>query len=188
MDVFNILEIVDCDLVIDKISEVIVRWNVLRDYDKQKNNCQNFIDDILAALNIDPETKFKGQLGDYLKQLRMYGVGNMNFSISHDLRGMTDIKESSITFKSHQELDKFVQILYDKAPDYLKNHPEEEMLLKSFDRAFWLKHYNKKKNIEEASPLFNEKGELECPFKDPKETRSFGGDDWSLNQSENLNQ
>lgn len=152
----------------------------MRNYDKQKNNCQGFIDDILISLDIDPETKFKGQLGEYLKHLRMYGENKMNFSVNNDLREKTGIKESNITFTSHKQLDEFINLVQEKDSSYFKDHPEEEMLLKSFDRAFWLKHYKDKKK-EEVAPLFGENGELKCPFKDPKETRSFGGDDWSIN-------
>jgi hypothetical protein len=73
LDVDSHLELVDADIVIEKISEVIARWNVLHPYDKKENNCQVFVDDLLLALDIDPNQKFKGQLGEYVKKLRTKG-------------------------------------------------------------------------------------------------------------------
>ena len=53
------------------------------------------------------------------------------------------IKEESMKFETHQELDKFVIKLLEKDPNFLKNKKNEFIvnLLKSFDRAFWLRWY-----------------------------------------------
>jgi hypothetical protein len=38
-------------------------------------------------------------------------------------------------------LDKFVAELLIKDPEFLIKHPSEHALLKSFDRAFWMKFF-----------------------------------------------
>lgn len=60
----------DVDLVIDKVSDVIIRWNTVCNYDQSTNNCQLFVEDLLTALGIDPKLKFQGQLANYLHQMR----------------------------------------------------------------------------------------------------------------------
>ena len=83
LDLDTGLELADGDVVIEKISEVIARWNVMHKYDKNNNNCQAFVDEILLSLDIDPHLKFKGQLGLYLKRLRTKGegeIGNLKFN------------------------------------------------------------------------------------------------------------
>ena len=45
-------------------------------------------------------------------------------------------------FETHKELDEFVQRIIDNFPNFMKDyHDTDAALLKSFDRAFWLKHY-----------------------------------------------
>lgn len=178
LDVNSVLETADVDFVINKVSEVVTRWNVMREYNKGANNCQGFIDDILVSLGIDPLTKFSGQLGEYLKSMRLTGESRMMYKLSPDIRDKLELRDTSITFETHEELDQFLVALHEKYPEFLKDHPHDEMLLKSFDRAFWLKHYRNVK-IQENAPLSNN-GECNCPFLDPKSTRSFGGDDWQM--------
>jgi hypothetical protein len=181
LDVHSLLETADCDYIIDCISEVIARWNVMREYDKHKNNCQSFIDDLLVSLGIDPNSKFSGQLGEYLSLLRKSGENRMIFWLTPSLREDLSVKESSITFETHKELDDFLTLISTKSAGYFQKNPHDEMLLKSFDRAFWLKYYRNQK-IEGNQHLFNKHKECCCHFGDPKSTRSFGGDDWHIPQ------
>lgn len=50
-----------------------------------------------------------------------------------------EIKEKTKQFSTHEELDKFVWSLLDKDPKFFQTNKEAWSLLKSFDRAFWLK-------------------------------------------------
>jgi hypothetical protein len=49
---------------------------------------------------------------------------------------------------------------------------EEGIMLKSFDRAFWLRS-NKLKSDEMFKPLMGKDGKIDCPFKDPVMTNSI---------------
>ena len=56
------------------------------------------------------------------------------------MRQSLNIKEQKKEFKSHKELDEFVAKLIQEEPMFEENYPHEWGLLKSFDRAFWLRH------------------------------------------------
>jgi hypothetical protein len=177
IDIDNNLEVVDVDFVIEKITEVIARWNVLHPYDKRENNCQEFVDDLLIALDINPHLHFKGQLGEYLKKLRNKGEANIEYDIPKDIRDKCQIKEKTVKFSNHLELDQFLKKITDAYPMFLEDYKSSDAaLLKSFDRAFWLRHYRDKSN-DEWKPL-KEEDLLCCAFGDPEQTRSFGGMDW----------
>ena len=74
-------------------------------------------------------------------------------------------------FKSHKELDDFVNKLYEKNHSFAKSYPDHHMLLKSFDRAFWLRHF--KANSEDKYKPSGDEQKCECPFKNPLDTGSM---------------
>lgn len=49
------------------------------------------------------------------------------------------IQEKTVQFSTHKQLDKFVSRLLGKDPRFFETHKEAWSLLKSFDRAFWLR-------------------------------------------------
>jgi hypothetical protein len=51
------------------------------------------------------------------------------------------IKEDSVLFTTHQELDSFINKLIKQDPNFLTKEKNKHIvtLLKSFDRAFWLR-------------------------------------------------
>jgi hypothetical protein len=58
--------------------------------------------------------------------------------------------ERSLHFKNHQELDIFVNKLEIKDMHFQKHYPEEYMLLKAFDRAFWLRLFRARSDLMKA--------------------------------------
>ena len=58
--------------------------------------------------------------------------------------------ERSLHFKNHQELDIFVNKLEIKDMHFKKHYPEEYMLLKAFDRAFWLRLFRARSDLMKA--------------------------------------
>jgi len=176
VDIENALDIMDVDFVIDKVSDVIIRWNCVCKYDQSINNCQVFVDDILAHLGID-QLKFKGQLGNYLKDMRTFGVCEPVFHVSSELHKVTGISQSKIKFETHHELDEFVNDILKKYPKFFISFPGDADLLKSFDRAFWLKNFKNKEEDSFKPAMKNSKSE-NCPFLNPTVTKSFGGNEW----------
>lgn len=149
---------------IDKISKVIIDWNLNKTYNQQSANCQQFVDDLCKALGVP--INFEGPLGEYLNNLRSRGECELDFPITPDMRVNLDIKEAKKRFHTHQELDDFVKFLIGKEPMFMENYPMEWMLLKSFDRAFWLRHF---KHPDDPKFL----PDPHCPLGDPTVTTSF---------------
>jgi hypothetical protein len=111
-----------------------------------------------------------------MEALRKEGKCDMKFQMDSQFREDFQIQEKTITFKTHLELDTFVQKLLEKDVDFSTKHRSEWVLLKSFDRALWLKH-SKFPNMEEYTPLMKEKdsvNHLHCPFGDPTITSFLG--------------
>jgi hypothetical protein len=69
------------------------------------------------------------------------------------------MKEKSIKFNSHKELDDFVNNIIINSFEFLEDYPQENFILRSFDRAFWLKHFKDSEN-EIYKPC-------NCPYQDP---------------------
>jgi hypothetical protein len=155
----------DLDETIKKVSKVIIDWNVNREYNQRNANCQQFIDEMTLEMGINLEELFQGPLKDYLKRLREKGQSEIYFPISKDLMEALKINEDKMKFESHEDLDVFVNQIVEADPTFEENFVEHWLLLKSFDRAFWLRHF-KLPDDKKFTPH-------KCPFKDPTVTTSF---------------
>lgn len=164
---------------VDKIAHVICKWNVQKMYrdsggDKRVyGNCQDFNDDLLHALGL--KLDFSGPLKNYMDNLRSKGKCDMEFTIEPNFRETFGIQQRSITFKSHEQLDKFVEGLLAKEPSFETKYKSEWVLLKNFDRALWLKF--QKFDTKEYIPHYKDEHRhtLLCPFGDPATTMSMMG-------------
>ena len=99
----------------------------------------------------------------------------MEFHMDHQFRQEFEKKESSVKFQTHKELDLFVQGLKDKDLEFEFKYKSEMILLKSFDRAFWLRYF-KSPNNKITQPITAEiygKEIQKCPFGNPRETKSM---------------
>ncbi|KAG2373290.1 hypothetical protein C9374_012279 [Naegleria lovaniensis] len=150
---------------LDKISNIICNWNSNMMYSQQKANCQHFVDEICSALGI--ELKFKGALGDYCEKLRTFGSCELNYTIPKELKEKCEFTQETWKFTSHAQLDDFVHTICKKDPLYFEKRQDDWSLLKSFDRAFWLRYYKNKKS-EDFKPCSNG-----CPFSDPATSGSI---------------
>jgi len=109
----------------------------------------------------------------------------MTIEIDKVFRENFGLKENSYTFTTHSELDKFVIALESTDSEFKNKFKNDYNLLKSFDRAFWMRHYQFQcSNINEKTgfePLESKIDTIDgtdafdclCPFHDPKETLSF---------------
>ena len=151
---------------LDKISSVISEWNSNMTYSQQKANCQHFVDDICRVLGL--ELKFKGALGEYCERLRTFGSCELNYSIPKELKEKCGFSKDTFKFETHLELDNFVHEILKKDPMYFERGKQDDwMLLKSFDRAFWLRYFKNKKS-EAFKPCTEG-----CPFSDPTQSGSI---------------
>jgi hypothetical protein len=149
-DIGEISTVESLESLRDEISNVIVHWNTNVGYSsigKKKNegNCQNFIESILSALNLKLE--FSGALGKFIESIKKNGNSNLTFPVSLEMKQRFGIEKDSIEFISHSELDHFFRDLQEKDLAFELKFRDEYKLLKSFDRAFWLKYLKLEKEL-----------------------------------------
>jgi hypothetical protein len=167
------LQLFDLDTVIEKCSKIIIDWNVNREYSQSKSNCQQFIDELCKELgffyfNLGFDLDIlNGPFGDFLNNIREKGSCDISFPLNSDFKQKLKINEDSIKFKTHEELDIFVSNLEEVYAEFKDDYRPHYLLLKSFDRAFWLRHM---KFVDDENYQPCSKG---CPFGDPNQTASI---------------
>lgn len=172
-DIESIATIDQLDVIREKLADVIIKWNTSMYYQQNpsketpnRGNCQYFIDDVLQYLGLsETVNKFPKPLNNYLKQLRMHGEARMEFDMTKDFRNAFNLQEKKIVFKSHAQLDSFYAKLIEISPDFQYEYKYEYYMLKSFDRAFWMRSKSREE-IKKCDPLIIN-GEVKCPFGDP---------------------
>lgn len=135
-------------------------------YSQKKANCQHFVDELCRVLGL--ELKFKGALHDYCEKLRTNGSCELNYTLPKEVKEKFGFTQEVFKFTTHTELDEFVNTILKKDPLFFdKGRQDDWLLLKSFDRAFWLRYYKNKKS-EEFKPCSSG-----CPFSDPATSGSI---------------
>lgn len=143
-DVDAIYNIQDLESAINRISKIIVQWNTTMMYraaadsSDRYGNCQQFVEVILSALECSTDVIHEGPLGQFLRELRQSGRSRLEFRMDNQFREKYHVTQKSIAFDTHRELDLFVERL--KRVDLNFQLRSEYKFLKSFDRAFWLRH------------------------------------------------
>eukprot|EP01080_Neovahlkampfia_damariscottae_P008737 gene8737-685_t len=182
-DIFEIDSIENFDKIRDKLAYIIFRWNFTKKYSiiggkVNRGNCQEFIESILNFLDI--KFQFNDPLHSFLQSMRLKGESQLVFKMKPKFIEYFTIKFTEITFKTHVELDEFVTYLLKVDENAEQIFPDEFILLKSFDRAFWLKNNKltgkiqqleaKIKKCEIFIPLFsgNEQKELRKTLEELK--------------------
>eukprot|EP01080_Neovahlkampfia_damariscottae_P009448 gene9448-1654_t len=127
----------------EKIAKVITNWNVNYSYsmilktNNHTGNCQTFVDEMLKELGI--ELKFDGAMAKFINTLKKNGSSKLIYHLSDDIKYLIESSKSEIEFQTHQELDNFIVKLLEIEPTFAKEYKHDFNLLKSFDRALWLK-------------------------------------------------
>eukprot|EP01080_Neovahlkampfia_damariscottae_P004965 gene4965-8559_t len=177
VDVGVIATVENLEIVRDKIANVIVDWNSNVTYAKIGNgknhgNCQNFIDSVLEKLEI--ESSFSGYVADFINDIKRNGSSKLKFKMNPEFRSKFTIKEDFIIFESHVELDKFVMDLLKIDSSFHINFPNESSLLKSFDRAFWLKNFKYETIISFNQKKIKELRLNSLKFQNQKKMKEMG--------------
>jgi hypothetical protein len=158
------------DGAIKALSEVIAKWNVDKEYGVIQANCQVFVDECLKVMKIRTDN-FSSILNQYIADVRNTGHCEVYVRLTEELKKEftekgIDVKEGKIEFESHVQLDNFCWQIMDKfeedfsdAEKILPHHHELAVLLKAFDRGYWLR--NRKGDVTQK------KCDRGCPFKDP---------------------
>eukprot|EP01080_Neovahlkampfia_damariscottae_P007112 gene7112-11275_t len=150
-DIGEISTIESLETIRDKIANVIVYWNINYHYStfskgKNSGNCQDFVETILSELDL--KLDFEGSLFQFLKQIKKNGRSKLIFPVSQEIKYDFQILEDEIEFLTHKELDHFVNKLENKDHNFSRRYKNDYLLLKSFDRAFWMKHFKIESEID----------------------------------------
>lgn len=132
------------------------------------------MNELLNTLGIKYE--FTGALGQFVKKLREEGKCKISFEMDTIFRDKFGIKEKMIEFKTHKELDVFVKkLMSHKTENFKENYKGHYELLKSFDRAFWLRFfkYPGEKKYHPQEEQDDTDVECLCPFGNPLDTGSM---------------
>jgi hypothetical protein len=113
---------------------------------KNGGNCQAFVESVLEAINV--KINFTGPLAKYLVDMREKGASKLSFQVEKDFQKKFKLKSESTLFETHTKLDQFTRSLFEVDSEFDVNYKDEYQLLKSFDRAFWMRFYKKKERIE----------------------------------------
>ena len=171
------------DNAFKNLSELICTWNRTRDYDNKSSNCQHFCTEAIEKLGLASafdKIANQGPLKEYLTRLKTTGACDMSYRVNDDVKEtllnsdsitpeLTEFLKSSgnaLTFPSHKILDQFVHILQEEDPLYFENEPFDYVLLKAYDRAFWLRSQSKGTGGVDTSHYWTNPntGACMCPF------------------------
>jgi len=135
-----------------EISEFIAEMNGSYSYSQahrseNRINCQHFVDLFFERFQLQP--KHGASLERYLDRLRRKGSTGMVFEYDEEFASRFHLSSSKIKFKSHVQLDSFVVQLLASDPFLSENWPNEYELLKSFDRAMWMRMYSEERHKAE---------------------------------------
>ncbi|KAF0979621.1 hypothetical protein FDP41_001289 [Naegleria fowleri] len=163
-DLVIITKEADIHHCLDVIAKECCRWNGSVMYENRKANCQHFTQAVLEKIGIDFESKLKGAAKNYIERLKKYGVCDMTIDLTDKLKPLFK-NVQSVTFKTHAELDMFYNTIKDALPSYfdVDEGKSDEILLKSFDRAFWLRKESSKASADDE-PLRGSDNCCLCPF------------------------
>ena len=161
------------DYITHKIARVVCKWNTKKTYcnvniKKKKNlgNCQEFVEEVMQSLGI--KINKEGAFGKYLDNVKSRGQCEMVFEPSKEFIKKFKLVVNSYKFKDHVELDNFVMMLKRKDDiAFVMDFPGDYKVLKSFDRAFWLRHFKRPSDNRFRPSIAS------CPFDDPRKTKSY---------------
>eukprot|EP01080_Neovahlkampfia_damariscottae_P002282 gene2282-2455_t len=162
-DIGEISSIESLETIREKIAKIICEWNVNFSYQsfshkKNEGNCQDFVEIVLGGLNLKFETS--GVLEQFLTDIKKNGNSKLRFPINSEMQNEFNLENDSIQFKTHSQLDEFYHSLLKTNPNFHNKYQNEYKLLKSFDRAFWLRNFKTTKEImkhKNAIKIFSNK-------------------------------
>jgi hypothetical protein len=142
------------ETIADKLANVIVDWNSRVSYTtigagKNQGNCQMFVESVLNS--IDMKFNTSGSLGKFLEIIKKKGNTKLVLPLSDEVKKKLEITDDVIEFKTHTDLDQFLKNVLKK--DLHFENRDEAILLKAFDRAFWLKYLKCSKDLKENKKL-----------------------------------
>jgi hypothetical protein len=169
----------DVPKAIENLGELMEHFNSTQYYNNINNNCQHFTYKCLDALGI--KTEFTGVMKEYVESVAKNGSckreivlpQQLQDALGEDLLQRIGCKGGTLKFESHSQFDQACKdIMTATGSDFYEasltrdDLRELRLLLKAFDRAFWLNDYKQGKHQNEQE--LNK----DCPFHNPASTQT----------------
>lgn len=148
---------------------------------ENSGNCQEFVRYVMQKMGMGQVLDNLAEpIRHYLQQLRNDGISTMIFKASQEFALQFAMPENPISFTSHKQLDEFVIHLATKCQQLqitniaTSKYKGEYSLLKSFDRAFWLRHFKNTTSMDYLPKCTttikgdNVSFDCACPFSNPQ--------------------
>jgi hypothetical protein len=150
------------EYIINKLATVVAEWNL----NGPEKTSAEFCDSVLRFLNLS--IPVQGALKSFLSRTRKPGGADMIYEPSDKVREDLDLYSEAYIFKTHEELDRFVETLSHEQGILKKEYAGDYAVLQAFDRTFWMRHYADKTK-EEWKPLYAKDSvdSTGCPFAHP---------------------
>jgi hypothetical protein len=185
VDISSNVTIENVESMLKEISKNIVEWNTKKQFslnpnDPKQGNSFDFVEDLTSVIGVSLPTK--GPIGEFLSSAKKSGLTKFEYNLSFRFKNHYKIQLDTVKFKTHSDLDEFVDYLVELDGELELKFPQEFEYLKGLDRGFWMKESHVKEtiitedentNIQSPKMTPRKNYEICCPFGDPKKTKSF---------------
>eukprot|EP01080_Neovahlkampfia_damariscottae_P000026 gene26-4277_t len=180
--------------ILEKIAKCIIYWNTNKQFclhptDEKQGNSFDFVEDLMKIIGSSLPTD--GPIGEFLRDSKRLGMTKLEFKLSTEFKNHFGLKKDIEKFRTHQQLDSYVDNLLEIDEELPSKFSSEYLFLKGIDRAFWMKSFHYENEIHQLNEdqkisseekiqqlkSLNENVEKfkdsYCPFSDPRKTKSI---------------
>jgi len=142
----------------------IIDWNLNREYQLLGDNCQVFAEEMLTTLGM--------RLPQFADKTSAWGLWMSSLKTSKKKKAFFQESPTAapIYFKRHSDLDEFVvaRLQGRKISALSQRELPDFLLLKAFDRAFWLQLFSEAGSGQQTNTDYLPHEQC-CPFGNPKD-------------------
>jgi hypothetical protein len=181
VDISSNVTVENVESMLKEISKSLVEWNTKKQFslnpnDLKQGNSFDFVEHLVSVIGGSLPTK--GPIGEFLFNTKKSGLAKFEYNLSFRFKNHYKISLDTLKFKTHSDLDEFVDYLMEFDEELELKFPQDFEYLKGLDHGFWMKelHLKELQNTEDENSTTDEVSknhEICCPFGDPRKTKSI---------------